>query len=103
MTVMVITIKERTSEIGILRIIGSRNITLIKSIIYEIFIISFLGSFIACIISGIVLRYFLMENLFDFLRIILYIPFSILLTVFSGVIPAIKILNVEPVEALRYE
>ncbi len=103
LTVMLITIKERTKEIGVLRAIGASNTIVIKSILWEIFILSTAGSILGGIISGIVLRYFMLENLFDLWHILKYMPLSIVLTILSGVIPAIKISRILPVESLRYE
>lgn len=103
LTVMLITIKERTREIGVLRAIGASNAIVIKSILWEIFILSTAGSILGGIISGIVLRYFMLENLFDLWHILKYMPLSIVLTILSGVIPAIKISRILPAESLRYE
>jgi len=103
LTVMLITIKERTREIGVLRAIGASNKIVISSILWEIFILSAVGSVLGGLISGIVLRYFLLENLFDVWHILKYMPLAVVLTLVSGIIPAIRISRILPVESLRYE
>lgn len=103
LTVMLITIKERTREIGVLRAIGASNMIVIKSILWEIFILSAVGSILGGIISGIVLRYLMLENLFNLWHILKYMPLAIVLTIVSGIIPAIRISRILPVESLRYE
>ena len=103
LTVMLITIKERTREIGVLRAIGASNAMVIKSILWEIFILSTVGSILGGIVSGIILRYFMQENIFNLWHILKYMPVSIVLTIISGIIPAIRISRILPVESLRYE
>lgn len=103
MTVTLITIKERTREIGVLRAIGATNGTIVLSIFWEIFMLSSAGSVLGGVISGFVLRFGLMENLFNLGHILKYMPLSIVLTLVSGVLPAFRISRILPVESLRYE
>ncbi len=103
LVVMLITIKERTHEIGVLRAIGARTMLIIKSIIWEIFILSISGSILGGLISGFILRYCLVDNIFDFWHIFTYVHIAIPMTVISGIIPTVKILKIPPIESLRYE
>ena len=103
MTVMLITVKERTKEIGVLRALGATKWTVIGSIVWEIFLLSLIGSLLGCIASGFILRFALQENLFDLLHILTYLPLAILLTLGAGLMPAFNISRILPVEALRYE
>jgi len=103
MTVMLITVKERTREIGVLRAIGASNGTIIRSVLWEIFLLSVVGSVIGGVVSGVVMRFALTENIFDLRHILTYMPLAVVLTVLSGVLPAIKIGRILPVESLRYE
>lgn len=103
MTVMLITVKERTREIGVLRAIGSPIRAIILSILWEVLILSAAGSLIGGIASGLVLRFGLLENLFDLGHILTYIPLAILIALVSGVLPAFQISRILPVESLRYE
>jgi putative ABC transport system permease protein len=103
MTVMLITIKERTREIGVLRAIGASTTTIILSIFWEIVLLSGTGSIVGGIASGFVLRFGLLENLFDLAHILRHMPLAIVIALASGILPAIQISRILPVESLRYE
>ena len=103
MTVTLITVKERTKEIGVLRALGASTRRVILTILLEIFLLSLIGSILGAISSGFVLSYALDENLFDLVHIISYLPLAIVLTLFAGIIPAVNVSRILPVEALRYE
>ena len=102
-TVMLITIKERTREIGVLRALGASTGTIVLSICWEIFLLSATGSVLGGIASGLVLRFGLLENLFDLGHILKHMPLAIVLTLVSGVLPAFQISSILPVESLSYE
>ena len=103
MTVTLITVKERTKEIGVLRAIGASNGLIIRSILWEIFLLSGIGSLLGGIISGFVMAYALQENLFNLGHILTYMPLALVLTLVAGILPAVNITRIQPVEfiALR--
>ena len=103
MTVMLITVKERTKEIGVLRALGASKVMVIGSVVWEIFLLSLTGSLLGCIVSGFLLAFGLQENLFNLGHILAYLPLAIVLTLAAGLLPAINISRILPVEALRYE
>lgn len=103
MTVTLITVKERTKEIGVLRAIGASSPLIIRSIFWEILILSGLGSLMGGLASGLVMTFALQENLFDLVHILKYMPLALLLTLVSGVLPAFNITRIQPVDSLRYE
>jgi putative ABC transport system permease protein len=102
-TVMLMTVKERTREIGVLRAMGVSTTAVSVSVLWEIFLLSATGCLLGGVISGLILRFALMENLFSLGHILSYLPLAILLTLVSGVVPAIQISRVQPVIALQYE
>lgn len=103
MTVMLITIKERTREIGVLRAIGAPTSTIILSIFWEILMLSTGGSILGGVASGLVLRFGLLENLLDLAHIAKHLPLAVVIALASGILPAIQISRILPVESLRYE
>ncbi len=103
MTVTLITIKERTKEIGVLRALGASLERVIGAVIIEIFLLSLAGSLLGGVISGFVLAFGLQENLFNLGHILRYLPLAALLTLLAGLVPAVNISRILPVEALRYE
>ena len=103
MTVTLITVKERTREIGVFRALGAPSHTIIISILWEIFILSSMGSIMGGIISGVVMRFALEQNIFDLNHILKFIPLAIGMTLVSGFIPALQISRIEPILSLRHE
>ncbi len=103
MTVMLIAVKERTREIGVLRALGASKEMVIGSVVWEIFLLSLTGSLLGCVVSGFLLAFGLQENLFNLGHILAYLPLAIVLTLAAGLMPAINISRILPVEALRYE
>lgn len=103
MTITLITVKERTKEIGILRAIGASSSLIIRSILWEIFLLSGIGSLFGGILSGLIMATALQENLFDLKHILIYMPLALVLTLVAGILPAINIIRIQPVDSLRYE
>ena len=103
MTVTLITVKERTKEIGVLRALGASSWTVIGSVLWEILLLSLLGSLLGGMAAGLVLTFGLQEYLFDLGHIVRYLPLAAILTLLAGIAPAFNISRIQPVEALRYE
>ena len=103
MTVTLITVKERTKEIGVLRALGASKGTVIGSVIWEIFLLGLAGSLLGGILSGLLLAFALQGNLFHLGHILAYLPLAIVLTVAAAILPALNISRIQPVEALQYE
>lgn len=107
MTVMLVSVNERTREIGIKKAIGARNVTILSEFLLEAFFISILGSFIGCTV-GILLSligFFAMRvtPIINLSLILLCIAFSVASGTVFGVYPAFKASRLRPVDALRIE
>ncbi len=107
MTVMLVSVTERTKEIGIKKSIGASKKDILIEFLVEALMLSIIGCSIGSII-GIILSYigayFFGINLVMRIDIIiLSILFSIGTGVLFGVYPAIKASNLKPVDALRRE
>lgn len=107
MNIMLVTVTERTREIGVRKAIGAAPLTIMGQFITEAVVITVTGGLI-----GIVLGTLLSWLVADLVGWSLFISsssyllaagFSIFVGVFFGWYPAMKASRLDPIEALNYE
>jgi putative ABC transport system permease protein len=112
LNVMMMSVTERTREIGIIRSIGALRSEVRRIFLYEALILGLIGSAIGGILSfgGAYLAVSIMLQSTRFLFVpssmvfILYgVAFGIGTSLLSGLYPAWRAANLNPIEALRHE
>jgi len=110
MNVMMMSVKEKTKEIGTMRAIGTKKSSIMLLVIYESLILSGIGGIIGILLISPaynVLGMFMGATNFSFT-----LPTTVLVQValivfvigtFSGLLPAYLANRISPIEALRYE
>ena len=107
MTIMLVSVTERTREIGIKKAIGAKNHKIMVEFLLEAVFITAIGSLLGALvglgISMLGLMAVGMSAAIQWPTILNAIGVSMLIGVFFGVYPAYKASKLRPVEALRIE
>jgi macrolide transport system ATP-binding/permease protein len=107
MNIMLVSVTERTREIGLRKAIGANNKDIMVQFLIESVLLSFIGG-----VSGIILGTGVSSliNIFagwtvkvSIFSVVLSTAFSLLVGVVFGLWPARKASQLDPIEALRYE
>lgn len=107
MNIMLVSVTERTKEIGIRKAIGATDTQILIQFMTESIILCLIGGIVglsfASGISAVISHYFNFPTLINLQTIFGAIGFSIVVGVIFGTAPALKAARKDPVEALRYE
>ena len=107
MNIMLVSVTERTREIGVRKAIGAKPVTIKYQFLFESVLIGQMGG-----IFGIILGILIGNLVSSMLKSNFVIPWIWVFTgvvvcfivgVVSGYAPAVKAANIDPIEALRYE
>lgn len=107
MNIMLVSVTERTREIGIRMSIGARRRDILVQFLIEAMVLSIVGGIIGIILgvggSSLISRFAGWPTFVSGGSILLAVLFSMAVGVFFGFYPARKASNLNPIEALRYE
>jgi putative ABC transport system permease protein len=107
MNIMLVTVTERTKEIGIRKALGAKNRHILGQFLIEAILMSGLGGFIgagAGIGSSVLLNKFTdFSTVVGSWSIVMSWGFAAGVGVFFGFYPATRAAKMDPIEALRYE
>jgi len=107
MNIMLVSVRERTREIGIRKAIGARGRDILAQFLVEALVLSLAGGVIGIgfgvVASFAIGTYAGWGFLFNPLTVVISVVFSLMVGVVFGVWPASQAARLDPVVALRYE
>ena len=107
MNIMMVSVTERTREIGIRKALGATSSNVLMQFMIESMVIGIVGGVIG-IASGILLSKAIgafggLTPTVDILPVLVSFSFAVGIGLFFGIYPARKAARLDPIDALRYE
>lgn len=107
MNIMLVTVTERTREIGLRKALGAKRRLIVWQFLIEAVILTFAGGFLGIFLGAAVSYFVSNANSLPFTlsphSIVLALGVSGIIGLIFGWYPAQKASNLQPIEALRYE
>jgi putative ABC transport system permease protein len=107
MNIMLVSVTERTKEIGIRMSVGARGKDILLQFLIEALVLSLVGGLIGIAVgivsSRVASSFTRWPTLISFGSIVLAFTFAGIVGIFFGIYPAKKASKLDPIEALRYE
>jgi len=107
MNIMLVSVTERTKEIGIRKAVGARKSSILVQFLFEAIILcivgGLLGIFIGIIVGNFAGSFLNAQSAIPVDWVIIGITMCIIVGIIFGTYPAYKAANLDPIESLRYE
>jgi putative ABC transport system permease protein len=108
MNIMLVSVTERTQEIGVRKALGARRVDIVRQFLFEAMTLTFVGGLIGVLLAFLVSRLLLvllpaLPAEIPTWAVVAGLSVSIGVGLLFGVWPAKRAAALDPVEALRYE
>ena len=107
MNIMLVSVTERTREIGLRKAVGARRVDILIQFLLEAVVLSVLGGLIGILLGVGLARLVdvtgLVTSVVTLDSVLLAVGFSLAVGLFFGIYPANQAAKLSPIEALRYE
>jgi putative ABC transport system permease protein len=107
MNIMLVSVTERTREIGLKKALGAPRRTIMMQFLTEAILLSLIGGIVGVLV-GIVLSHVIaavagVPVMISGLAILVAVGFSMAVGIIFGLVPSLKASELNPIDALRYE
>lgn len=107
MNIMLVSVTERTREIGLRKAVGARKLDILMQFLAESVVVSviggFLGLMLAWVVTSLLARVLSWPMFISVSSVLVSFGFSFFIGVLFGIYPAKKASDLHPIEALRHE
>jgi putative ABC transport system permease protein len=107
MNIMLVSVTERTREIGIRKAVGAKRRDILVQFLIEAIVLSVMGGLIGILlgagIAQIVNTFEVITTVVSAQAVLLAVGFSVAVGIFFGIYPAWRAAQLNPIESLRYE
>ena len=104
MNIMLVSVTERTKEIGIRKSLGARQSDILKQFLLESATLSAIGGIIGLVVAkllGFIVTIYVLKTVIPWYAAVISIGVSALVGAIAGLFPAWKAARLDPIEALR--
>ena len=102
MNIMLVSVTERTKEIGLKKALGARRKRILLQFLTEASVLTSIGGVLG-VLAGIALSQIISKISMTPVATVIAVVFSTVIGVVFGIIPAMKASKLNPIEALRSE
>ncbi len=108
MNIMLVSVRERTREIGLRKAVGATRANILRQFLVEAMVLAIIGGLLGLLLglSGATVIASLSTDLQPTLAwdsVVVAVGFSAAVGMFFGIFPASRAARLEPIDALRYE
>ena len=106
MNIMLVTVTERTREIGIRKAIGAKPFDILLQFMIESVVLCFIGGLIGVgvgVVASLIVNATFIHTALDYTVIVMAVAFAVAVGLFFGIYPARRASKLSPIDALRYD
>ncbi len=107
MNIMLVSVTERTREIGLRKAVGARSQDILMQFLVEAVVLSLTGGLLGLALGGLIALLVTLSGVLaaevSITSVVLAVGFAIAVGLFFGIYPAQRAAKLNPIDALRYE